>query len=72
MGVARILRIGGVMEYEYGIWCDADDTMHRGPWSKDEADEWMHVWYNECVPNNPKAQAMFRIVRRPVGRWEAV
>lgn len=62
------------MEYEYGIMWRGDEDMglHRGPWTKEECEEWIDEWRAELSPNQLHWVDVFYIVRRPVGEWERV
>lgn len=51
--------------YEYAVMQENIPGLHRGPWSKDEAEEW--VLETEEMGFRKGA---FYVARRPVGAWE--
>lgn len=57
------------MDYEYVIWDNFDDEIHRGPWTEDKCLTWM----DECRDAFPRPEGVDEIwsVRRaPVQNWE--
>jgi hypothetical protein len=51
--------------YEYGVMIRNVEGLHRGPWTKDEAE----TWIAEALEDGFKP-GYFYVVRRPVGNWE--
>lgn len=59
------------MNYEYVVWDNLDECIHRGPWPEAECVEWI----DECRDLFPTAKPgaidkMWSVRRRPVGEWE--
>jgi hypothetical protein len=59
-------RLAG-QRHEYGIRRKADGLMHRTGMTEDEAVAWMATGLDGMDP-----WAVFELVRRPIGDWEAV
>ena len=52
-------------EYDYIIWDNYDRVIHRGPWDKNTAEQWMREWKDMTFPND-----CFSILRAPKQKWE--
>lgn len=55
------------MKWDYAIWSDYYDEVHRGPMSREEAEAWMEEW----LTAGGMVEA-FRIVRRPSQEWQEI
>lgn len=53
------------VRYEYGIWSNRDNVLHRDGMSEPGADDWVDEWLD-----NGGKPGVFRVVRRAVGPWE--
>lgn len=56
--------------YEYVVWDNLDNVIHRGPWSEAECVKWI----DECramFPSGAKIDEIWTVRRRAVGEWEA-
>lgn len=58
-------------DYEYVVWDNRDDSVHRGPWPEQECIDWVEECY-EIFPKAGKAgiDKIWSVRRRPVGEWE--
>lgn len=57
--------MGSSPEYDYGIWHNREDYLHRGPMTASEARIWIDDWLDDGGRSG-----IWSIVRRPVGEWE--
>ena len=56
--------------YEYVVWDNIDNCIHRGPMSEKEAVQWMNEAIEMFPRANPGAIAkLWSIRRRAVGEW---
>jgi len=55
--------------YEYCIWDNINNVLHRGPMTKMEAIEWMDD-ARDIIPDTAKINKLWSVRRRPVGEWE--
>ena len=55
------------MSYVWGVWCNADNSLHRDNMTEQEANDWVREWH-EIAPN--AKPNIFTVCRRPVGQWE--
>ena len=56
--------------YEYVVWDNFDNVIHRGPWT-DESEA--IGWIDECrdiFPATAQIDKIWSVRRRPVGEWE--
>lgn len=59
-------------DYEYVVWDNSDNCIHRGPMSEDDCVNWIE----ECIEMFPNAKPgaiakLWTVRRRPVGDWES-
>lgn len=54
--------------YEYVVWDNIDNCVHRGPWTEDECLDFFE-YAREAFPPGAKIDKLWSIRRRPVGEW---
>jgi hypothetical protein len=57
------------MNYEYVVWDNLDNCIHRGPWSEADCVEWLEECRDIFSPNADIGK-VWSIRRRAVGEWE--
>lgn len=55
--------------FEYVVWDNIDNTIHRGPWSEKDCVEWIDYGRKNFGPE--VTEKLWSIKRREVGRWES-
>ena len=55
--------------YEYVVWDNIDDCIHRGPWPEQECIDWLQEC-RDIFPVTAKIDKLWSVRRRPVGEWE--
>lgn len=56
-------------EYEWGVWSNVTDEIHRLHMTEREARAWLQSW-REDAELMPSVQDMFSLCKRPIGEWE--
>lgn len=57
-------------KYEWGVWSNLANTIHREQMTEYDARNWVVSWVNDCGEAWPDAVNMFSVCKRPVGEWE--
>lgn len=60
-----------MQEFEYVVWDNNDNEIHRGPWTQEEC----ITWLDECrntFPEGAQIDKIWSIRRRAVGVWEKI
>lgn len=56
------------MTFEYAVWDNLDNSIHRGPWSEEECIEWID--YCRDSFSAEAIEKLWSVRRRAVGEWE--
>lgn len=55
--------------YEYVVWDNMDDEIHRGPWPEQKCIDWIEEC-RDIFPATAEIDKVWSVRRRPVEEWE--